>query len=100
MWNNSLAGYDNCENSGTAVSAGGSNATAEWKEIYLADAVGRLNAMTTGYTWTAKDAWNAQSLCAYETVALGYSEFCDLFTVEEWLGFEYSIGEFSHNGRK
>ncbi|KAL8949672.1 MAG: hypothetical protein Q9222_004233 [Ikaeria aurantiellina] len=32
-----------------------------------------------------------QTLCPYETVALGYSAFCDLFTYEEWQGFEYSI---------
>lgn len=30
-----------------------------------------------------------QDLCAYELVALGGSEFCDLFTEEEWKGFEY-----------
>ncbi|KAI5451363.1 hypothetical protein NCC49_001672 [Naganishia albida] len=28
-------------------------------------------------------------MCPYETVALGYSAFCDLFTVEEWKAFEY-----------
>ncbi|KAJ6621036.1 histidine phosphatase superfamily [Mycena sp. CBHHK59/15] len=32
-----------------------------------------------------------QQLCAYETVSLGYSAFCDLFTEEEWKGYEYSI---------
>ena len=32
---------------------------------------------------------SGQSLCAYETVAFGYSSFCDLFTYEEWQGFEY-----------
>ena len=32
-----------------------------------------------------------QTLCPYETVAFGYSAFCDLFTYEEWRGFEYSI---------
>lgn len=37
------------------------------------------------------DAYNAQSLCAYETVALGYSAFCGLFTFEEWEGYEYSV---------
>ncbi len=30
-------------------------------------------------------------MCPYETVAFGYSAFCDLFTYQEWLGFEYSI---------
>lgn len=35
-----------------------------------------------------------QALCAYETVALGYSEFCNLFTEDEWKGYEYGLGEF------
>jgi len=25
-----------------------------------------------------------------QTVALGYSKFCELFTQDEWEGFEYS----------
>lgn len=28
-------------------------------------------------------------MCAYETVAIGYSAFCDLFTENEWKGFQY-----------
>lgn len=28
-------------------------------------------------------------VCPYETVALGYSEFCGLFTEKEWKGYEY-----------
>lgn len=43
------------------------------------------------FNWTAQDSYNAQSLCAYETVALGYSSFCGLFSYEEWEGYEYSI---------
>ncbi len=27
--------------------------------------------------------------CAYETVALGYSAFCPLFTDKEWKGYQY-----------
>lgn len=34
---------------------------------------------------------SVQTLCPYETVAFGYSAFCDLFTFSEWEGFEYSI---------
>jgi hypothetical protein len=29
-------------------------------------------------------------MCAFETVALGYSKFCELFTEKEWEGFDYS----------
>lgn len=28
-------------------------------------------------------------MCAYETVALGHSAFCELFTEKEWRGYEY-----------
>jgi hypothetical protein len=28
-------------------------------------------------------------LCAYETVALGYSSFCPLFKKSEWKAYEY-----------
>lgn len=28
-------------------------------------------------------------MCAYETVALGFSSFCTLFTDKEWKGYEY-----------
>lgn len=31
------------------------------------------------------------SVGPYETVALGYSAFCQLFTAQEWTGFEYSV---------
>lgn len=31
-----------------------------------------------------------QTMCAYETDALGYSAFCPLFTQAEWEGFEYA----------
>ena len=34
---------------------------------------------------------NAQQLCAYETVSLGFSHWCSLFTYEEWKGFEYCL---------
>ena len=34
---------------------------------------------------------NAQALCAYETIGLGFSHWCGLFTFEEWHGFEYSL---------
>lgn len=91
-WNNTLAGYFDCPNSNGYTNEGGTNATTNWYEIYLADATERL-AKFAGpeFNWTAEDSYNAQSLCAYETVALGYSSFCGLFTYEEWEGYEYSV---------
>ena len=47
--------------------------------------------MTEGFEWTVDDVYNAQTMCPYETVAYGFSMFCNLFTYEEWQGFGYSI---------
>lgn len=91
IWNNTLAGYYNCNNSNAVVNTGGNNASTQWYNIYLANATQRLNSHSSGFNWSVADAYNAQSLCAYETVALGYSAFCGLFTYAEWEGYEYSI---------
>ncbi|KAH0384235.1 phosphoglycerate mutase-like protein, partial [Aureobasidium melanogenum] len=91
VWNNTLAGYYNCDNSNNFRSAGGNNATVEWYTKYLADATDRLQKLAPGFDWTVEDSYNAQSLCSYETVAYGFSQFCGLFTYEEWEGYEYSI---------
>ncbi|KPI34836.1 3-phytase A [Cyphellophora attinorum] len=90
-FNNTLAGYFQCNNSNNYYSTGGNNASRIWENIYLANATQRLKALSGGYNWTVADTYNAQTLCPYETVAFGYSAFCDLFTYEEWQGFEYSI---------
>lgn len=86
-------------------------ATLEWANIYLANATERIQEKISGFNWTISDSckWPfytnqkkatltfpsppdyAQSLCSYETVALGFSHFCSLFTYDEWLGYEYSI---------
>jgi hypothetical protein len=92
LFNNSLAGYFQCNNSNLGVSAGGTNASSTWAAIYLADATKRIQSQITGgLNWTVADTYNAQSLCAYETVALGYSSWCGLFTYAEWQGYEYSV---------
>lgn len=91
LFNNSLAGYEYCNNSNTGVSTGGTNASAQWTNVYLVHATKRLQKMIPGYNWTVTDSYNAQSMCAYETVALGYSSWCGLFTFDEWEGYEYSV---------
>lgn len=92
LFNNSLAGYFQCNNSNTNVSTQGTAAQKQWASVYLADATKRLQSMIEpSDTINITDVFNFQSLCAYETVALGYSEFCKLFTYEEWEGYEYSV---------
>jgi hypothetical protein len=87
-FNNSLAGSLNCPNVNKADYV---TPVAAWYEKYLKDATDRFNNVTEGFTWTAADVWAAQNMCPYETVAYGFSRFCDLFTYEEWEHFGYSI---------
>nr|ADW23572.1 acid phosphatase [uncultured organism] len=92
-FNNTLAPYESasCPNANNAVSAIGSTAAANWSAIYLKDAVKRLQPSIKGLNLTTDILYQMQLMCPYETVALGYSKFCGLFTEEEWKGFEYSI---------
>ncbi|KAJ7749808.1 phosphoglycerate mutase-like protein [Mycena maculata] len=89
-----LAPYDMCPNSVNTVAAIGAPLLAQWQDIYLKEAQDRLNKdfeSSTGLTLNTTWLYAMQQLCAYETVALGYSSFCDLFTEAEWEGFEYSV---------
>lgn len=90
-FNTSLSAFLICDNSRLPVNGGGQNASHHWQAIYLADATTRIRKLITGYDWTVKDTYAAQTLCPYETVAFGYSPWCSLFTYTEWEGFEYAI---------
>ncbi|KAL9942278.1 hypothetical protein ACHAPB_007910 [Verticillium nonalfalfae] len=82
-FNNSLAGYLNCPNAWKHQV--GTEASLDWQSRYLA------NGLIEGYDWTIEDTYAAQTMCPYETVAYGYSRWCELFTYEEWLGFSYAV---------
>lgn len=89
-FNNTLAPYDTCNNSKSIV-VGDSILLPEWKSIYLVNATQRLQPQVSGLNLTTELVYGMQSLCAYETVGLGTSPFCQLFTEEEWQGFEYAL---------
>ncbi|KAJ3567568.1 hypothetical protein NP233_g6284 [Leucocoprinus birnbaumii] len=84
-----LASHIDCSNFGKVAIQGFTKAE-EWKKIYLKDARQRLQADLDGFDLTIDDCYNMQSLCAFETVALGYSNFCSLFKKKEWEGFAYA----------
>ncbi|KAG1893282.1 histidine phosphatase superfamily [Suillus fuscotomentosus] len=89
-FNNTLAPYDVCPNENSVdIGYFGGTQASKWANIYLEDAQTRLQPMLQGFNLTISRLVYMQQLCAYETVALGYSKFCDLFTEEEWEGFEY-----------
>jgi hypothetical protein len=78
--------------------------------VYLVPAQKRLAPFIKGFELSISFLSSMQSFCAYEvrsqshrakrlkvcsqTVALGYSSFCDLFTEEEWRGYSYYFGEY------
>ncbi|KAI1570076.1 His-Phos-2 domain containing protein [Pyrenophora tritici-repentis] len=88
-FNNTLAGYKQCNHSSWHMARG---ALMEWVGVYLHDAHQRFRSNLTGdLDWTINDTYNAQALCSYETVSLGFSHWCGLFTYEEWEGYEYAL---------
>ncbi|KDR85316.1 hypothetical protein GALMADRAFT_218408 [Galerina marginata CBS 339.88] len=89
--NNTLAPYFNCANANNAVEAIGNDQANKWAQIYLQPTIKRLSKLIKGYQFTVTDLIAMHQLCAYETVALGFSEFCDLFTEDEWKSYEYFI---------
>ncbi|KAH9927417.1 phosphoglycerate mutase-like protein [Epithele typhae] len=81
-FNNTLAPYKTCPNAGDRSKADRGTAY---------DALARLKPQLHGYELTIEDVYTLQQTCAYETVAIGYSKFCELFTEEEWKGFNYAL---------
>ncbi|EIW82796.1 phosphoglycerate mutase-like protein [Coniophora puteana RWD-64-598 SS2] len=91
-FNNTLAPYGTCNNSNVEnIGYYGDGQGDKWADIYLQSALKRLQPQLKGVNLTVTDLVNMQEMCSYETVALGFSVFCDLFTPEEWEGFEYLI---------
>ena len=92
---NSLYPGNACPNSAPDSPTGalGFQAFNNWTQIYLKETVPRLQQNIHGVQLDVLSVFAMQQLCAYETVALGYSVFCDLFTEEEWEGFEYANGK-------
>ncbi|KAJ6603264.1 phosphoglycerate mutase-like protein [Mycena vulgaris] len=86
--NSTLAPW-NCPITNTDVAGFGSDQAFKWAEIYLVPAQKRLSPFISGIELSISQLFSMQSLCAYETVALGYSAFCGLFTEEEWKGYSY-----------
>ncbi|KAF2113734.1 histidine phosphatase superfamily [Lophiotrema nucula] len=99
--NNSGAPYEVCNNSNIASrgSIGSAAANAFAKNAFNAT-LARLNTQVVGLNFTPTDAISMLQLCSYETVALGWSAFCDLFTQEDFIKFEYyyDISFYYNNG--
>jgi hypothetical protein len=91
--NNTLASYDSCINDDVSpVLDMGDQDLLKYVANYLQDATKRFQAYAPkGFTFTVNDTYAMQSICAYETGYLGDSNFCGLFTSDEWAGFEQTL---------
>ncbi|KIM23174.1 hypothetical protein M408DRAFT_332472 [Serendipita vermifera MAFF 305830] len=90
--NNTLAPYKTCPNdSNPLIGDRGTYYVKQWVSVYLVDAQQRIQSLLEGYELSMEDLYAMQMMCAYETVSLGYSSFCSLFTKDEWEGFEYAL---------
>ncbi|KAK4686422.1 acid phosphatase, partial [Tremellales sp. Uapishka_1] len=63
----------------------------KWLKVYAARVKARLSETIPAFAaeLSDQDVLGMQMLCGYETIAQGNSPFCQLFTDEEWLDFEY-----------
>jgi Histidine phosphatase superfamily (branch 2) len=91
--NNTLASYDSCFNDN--LSPGGiigDLILETYVPIYLKNATSRLQQYApSGFKLSVNDTYAMQSICAYETGFIGSSDFCTLFTEDEWAGFESTL---------
>ena len=94
--NNTLASYDSCPNDNVdSIGYIGDDDLSAYIPKYLSNATQRLQAyLPSDLQLTTNDTYAMQSICAYETQYIGQSDFCLLFTADEWSGFEYTTGTF------
>ncbi|GMK53584.1 hypothetical protein CspeluHIS016_0101700 [Cutaneotrichosporon spelunceum] len=92
-------GGGTCPNSALDVDAS-KLGMAEFVNRAMAGTAARLQAHVKGYTITPTDVQTMLSLCAYETLSLGYSAFCPLFTEEDFrnMAYAYDIMFYYGNG--
>ncbi|KAG6829017.1 hypothetical protein H0H92_005924 [Tricholoma furcatifolium] len=82
-FSNSLAPYYACANALVPTKGfRGTYYVKKWTDIYLQDALTRLQPKIEHLTLEVEDLYAMQQLCAYE--------FCELFTKEEWDHFNYA----------
>jgi hypothetical protein len=91
--NNTLASYDSCFNDNNDVIGYlGDDDLFTYIPKYLGPATARLQQYApSSFELTVNDTYAMQSICAYEYNYIGMSSFCNLFTADEWAGFENTL---------
>ncbi|KAI0675650.1 phosphoglycerate mutase-like protein [Trametes maxima] len=68
----------------------GSVQSGTWQQKYIAPLIQRFNSAVPGFNFTLDDVYGMQQLCGYDTVIRNRTDFCNVFTADEWLSFEYA----------
>lgn len=91
----SLTPYKSCP---AYSSSAGSDQSAVYLEKFTKPIIARLNAVAPSFNFTADDVYGMMELCGYEAVIRGSSPFCglDLFSADDWLGWEYTADIMYH----
>ena len=92
--NNTLASYDSCfqDLAPDIATIGDTDLLFQYVPLYIGDATARMNTYAPdGFHFNDNDTYAMQSICAYETAYIGMSDFCNLFTENEWKGFEQTL---------
>lgn len=91
--NNTLASYDSCyEDLLQSAYLGDLDLLFQYVPLYIGNATARMNQYTPdGLTFNNNDTYAMQSICAYEHAYIGMSDFCGLFTEDEWAAFEQTL---------
>lgn len=87
--NNTLASKNACRNADNDDFMYGDYLSSQWQPIYLEAPRKRLQKSISSLNLTHTDVYNMMLNCPYLTYGIGFSDFCNLFTAEEWRNFEY-----------
>ena len=88
-FNTSGAPYGICKNGNGKPAQSGTDAGEIFLRNNFNETVGRLNSQVNGIEFDYEDVFAMLQLCTFETVALGYSKFCHVFTEEDFRNFDY-----------
>lgn len=99
--NNSGAAYETCTNSNVPSKGSiGSTVASKFAANAFNSTIARLQSQATGVTFTSTDIISMLQLCSYESNGLGYSAFCNLFTQQDFVNYEYyyDLSFYYNNG--
>lgn len=88
-FNSSGAPYNSCPNHFSLSNPFSNQLRTNYSNKVFVSTAERLQPMLEGVKLNATDVLGMMELCAFETVSLGYSAFCSVFTEEDWRNYEY-----------